>query len=181
MSADRPIPIDELVRTRIREVRENFRGPGDALSYRALADRIAAIGSRLDHSQLQRIENGTRLSLTDFLAIAAALGVDPRDLLSPETGAAGPVSGPGGVPSYARRVALTPGNDEHPRLEVYAGSLRLWLAGGWPLRDHDDRLRFFHDHAPADELAGRREEVERRRAAGNGGLPAPLHYATGED
>lgn len=89
-----------------------------------LADRLQDLGLNVDQSTIARIEKGQikRVTLDDALAIAAALGVQPVQLM---------------VPMKAdNRVALA------PNLIVEPSLARRWIRGQRTLRPEDERTYF---------------------------------------
>jgi transcriptional regulator with XRE-family HTH domain len=140
---------------RMREVR-GARG----WTQQRLSDEMRALGRQdLARSTLAKIETGAtraqNISLEDVLAICAALDVSPIDMLTPRD------------PSDEFAVA--------PEVSTYAGAVRGWWRGWWPLRDTDDR-QFFYGQAPVDEMADRVARGRDAQQRGEGAA-APDFYA----
>lgn len=144
----------EVFRLRMREIRGK-RGWSQA----DLAKRLVELGvDHLSRGTLSKIElpDSTRahnLSLDDALAIAAALGVSPVNMMLPTW--------------HGDQVAIT------PKLTVPAGSARAWVRGYWPLRHEDERI-FFTEIAPeeGEELL---KQAKARRAGE--GMPSTEYMA----
>src|SRR5438309_696250 len=74
--------VDRVVASRIRALR-GARG----LTQRDLADRVAALGVKIDQSRIARIERGSAtVNLADAIAIALALEVSVEGLIVPSEG-----------------------------------------------------------------------------------------------
>lgn len=131
------------------------RGWGQA----ELADRLAALGvTRLNRSTIAKIEaGGTRaqnLSLDDALAISAALGVAPVNMM---------------LPTWHRdTVAIT------PKLKRPAGGARAWFRGLWPLETDEETLRVFFTEIAPEEAEALLAQARARNP--DEGIPAPEHY-----
>ncbi len=130
----------EVFVRRVREVRA-ARG----WTQKRLTDELKVIGWPLSQSTIAKIEGGAtraqNISLEDAMAICATLGVSPIDMLTPR--------------DPADRLAVT------PEVVTYAGTVRAWWRGWWPLRDGDDR-QLYYGQAPPAEMA---ERVARGRDA----------------
>lgn len=123
----------EVFVRRIREVR-GARG----WSQQRLSDELKALGWPLAQSTIAKIESGAtrarNISVEDAMAVCAALGVSPLDMLV--------------LREPSDRFAVT------PELVTTAGSVRKWWRGEWRLRDGDDP-QFYFSQAPLHEMAER--------------------------
>jgi transcriptional regulator with XRE-family HTH domain len=114
--------VPQLFARRLSELRE-ARG----WSQQKLADRLAELGVRMDRAAIAKIERGQdahqkdrarRVSLEEFIALAAALGVSPLSLIGdPKTSKEIP---------FEVRVA--------PNLSLPLGFVFAWILGALPLR-----------------------------------------------
>lgn len=124
--------VGVTIARRIREVRK-----ARAWSQDDLAARIREIGGRISRPVLYRIEEGgtraRRLSVEEFLVIAAALGVAPLYLMTDTSDAPG------------RQTVLTTKIAMEPR------SARAWMAGtGNP--PGEESMRVYISQRPESEL-----------------------------
>jgi 8-oxo-dGTP pyrophosphatase MutT (NUDIX family) len=104
-------PVGHYVIANLKDLRDARR-----LTYRELADRLAALGRPIPTLGLSRIEKGTRrVDADDLVALAIALGVNPSALLMPRD--AGPYD--------EIRLASS--------LEATARAAWEWSAGNFPL------------------------------------------------
>jgi len=97
-----------------------------------LVNRLHKLGAtNWRQTKITKIENGEtkRLSLADTLELAAALGVQPAHLLTPDDG----------------EVALMPG------VTLPASNLRMWLRGFLPLYTEEEKDYFTGALVPANE------------------------------
>jgi transcriptional regulator with XRE-family HTH domain len=121
--------------------------------------KLDEIGWPMDRTALGKIETGTRnVTLEDFLALSAALGVEPAALLLP--------------PEDDTDVAVT------PVLNAPAWRVRSWLHGYQPVTNWDDEIdtRFFTEQVSNDEWRARRVGmVDRLRWAAYGLERAAAH------
>lgn len=110
--------LTELVGRNVAALR-NARG----LTTRALADKLEALGHRIAHSSLSKIEQGSRaVDVQDLVALALALGVNPNRLLLPP------------------RADDTP-TQLTPAVTVPAGIAWYWADGSLPVTVFDDDRR----------------------------------------
>lgn len=137
-------PFGLVFARRLREIRV-ARG----MTQQALAERLSELGRpNLSRGVLAKIEGNVRgrartVSLEDAVAIAAALGMSPLNMVSP--------------PSLLDPVEVLPG------VERPGGAVRQWIRGYWPLLESDetrDGLEWFFSAIPDEEYA----ENMRRRA-----------------
>lgn len=116
------------------------------LSQKELADRVTASGHMLSRVTLAKIEGATkradRVSLEDVLAIAAALGVSPVDLIVPHAG----------------ELAITPAT------ALDAEDARAWIRGVLLLPEIDPLA--FYAAKPVDELRAIARSLLVQRAGG---------------
>jgi transcriptional regulator with XRE-family HTH domain len=146
--------VGEVIASRIRHFRKT-RG----FTQERLAEELQDLGLEgFSQSMVAKVETdharAENLSVRRLLAFAMALNVAPVHLLTPDKG--------------ADRVQL-----DGREAVVYAGSLRTWIRGGWPLRDEDDRREFFAA-IPEEEFNALLAQRE-RRAEGEG-IPATEFY-----
>lgn len=146
--------LGEVLAARIRHFRKQ-RG----LSQEALADRLQNLGIEgFNQSMVAKVETdpsrAENLPVRRLLAFAMALNVSPIHLMTPDD--------PGDA------VALDGG------AEVYAGEVRQWVRGYWPLRN-DDRREFFSS-VPENEFEALVGQAATRNVGK--GLPAPEFYVT---
>lgn len=129
------IPIDDLFRLRVRELRErHFRSQG------SFAKALREAGLKISQPTVHRIENGGRkVSLQEALVIAATLRVSPVHLLTPAD----------------EKVSI----EITPKLTFRAPRIKSWLLSLWPLRDGD--MREFAYEMSADDLRRLMEEKTR--------------------
>jgi transcriptional regulator with XRE-family HTH domain len=110
----------------------------EPLSQAELAQRMTEIGHPMHQTAIAKIETGDRaVSLADALALAAALSVDPSQLLS-------------GSYSGEKQVEITSKKKVKPR------QMRRWLRGRLPLEGSDER-RYWD--AVSDEEARAQRDV----------------------
>lgn len=103
-----PSPTD-IFRTQVRKVRQAL-----GLSQQELAERLTALNGHVDRVTVVRTESGARgVSIDEAILYAAALGVSPVKLLTPDPA--------------DEMVAIA------PHLEVPARRARRWLRGKEPL------------------------------------------------
>ena len=148
----------EVIRRRLREVRDSRRITRDELS-----DRLEAIGYPIEALTLARIETGRmkRLSVDDVFALAYALDVSPLFLMLPYGGRL--------VVYEGQTVWLSDETVEVAASVQPVGShmLRDWLRGNETLPGQDASR--FNRELPPDELANLRAAA----AAVEVGLPSP--------
>ncbi|WP_119581064.1 helix-turn-helix transcriptional regulator [Streptomyces europaeiscabiei] len=124
---ERPTPTSVIAK-RVREVRDR-RG----LTAEQLAERLVNLGVSWQRSTVAKLENGKRenVTVTEWLALAAALNVAPVHLLIP------PDVGEGDTYQVT------------PETQVSATAARDWIRGRHPLPGA--RRREFAAEAPDDE------------------------------
>jgi transcriptional regulator with XRE-family HTH domain len=116
-----PISVGEAFAARLRQARQEREW-----RQQDLAAAVTELGLPMDRTTLAKIEKGQRQPrLEEFVALAAALGVDPGRLLVTEDAY--------GSESDVR-VA--------PRLTVSADTFRSWLRGAMPLNPEDETSYF---------------------------------------
>jgi transcriptional regulator with XRE-family HTH domain len=122
----------QVLAYRLKEVRERRRW-----SQQQLSDRLAAIGHPLHRVTIAKIEQGgpraAKASLTDVLALAAALNCPPLHLFIPLRD--------------DQRVFVT------GKCVPTAAQAREWIRGGAPLgAANEDDARFYFQEQPLSEL-----------------------------
>lgn len=112
---------NEVASERLRALRD-ARG----LTTRELAERVRALGVKIQHTGITRRESGeTPLRPSELFAFAYALDTSPLDLLVP-------------ADDDERGVAVTP----EVTVEK-SGNLRRWIRGDLPLRGQDG-IRYYY-------------------------------------
>lgn len=130
---------------------------------RGLTQEQLAKRLNMTRGTLAKIEANTEhradgATVDELLSIAAALNVAPVHLLTPfEDDARVRVTGAG---------------------VFIAGRLRLWIRGGWPLRDDDDRGEYARTIPPSEFEQLMLQAARRRRDEGS---PANEHYLPSVD
>jgi transcriptional regulator with XRE-family HTH domain len=111
---------NQVVGERVRTIREARR-----LSQRELAARVQALGVRVHHPGIGKVEQGQRrLDVSELFAFAYALDVSPLHLMVP-------------AEDDASGVAVTP-----DLILTKAGNLRRWMRGHVPLVGQDG-MRYY--------------------------------------
>ena len=119
---------NQVVGERVRTIREARR-----LSQRELAARVQALGVRIHHPGIGKVEQGQRrLDVSELFAFAYALDVSPLHLMVPADDDAGGVA-------VTPDVTLTK-----------SGNLRRWIRGHVPLAGQDGS-RFYRIAVPLSE------------------------------
>jgi transcriptional regulator with XRE-family HTH domain len=98
-------PIQSIVARHVKALRTE-----QGLTQRQLAELVAQLGVKIDHSRIARVENGSAsLDLVEAVAVAIALGVSLETLITPD--------------EPNERVKVT------PTIDVDRGQLHTWLVG----------------------------------------------------
>ena len=119
---------ETVVAKQVREIRKR-RGWTQA----DLAARLSEIDAGLSQPAVAKIETGGRnVSLSETLALAAALNVAPVHLFVPMS------------PKLSPGVAIT------PSLTAGSNNLRGWVRGEHPLTDADSASEFYAEVAEAE-------------------------------
>lgn len=139
-------PAGETVRANVKRLREHQN-----LGYSQLSRKLDEVGRSVPDLGLRRIETGERrVDADDLVALAAALGVSPIDLLLPGTP---DPDNPAEFVAWGdnpEEMVAAPGEDGR----IPAGRLWQWLRADMPLPGYKGPHRKFYVDARPDWDAG---------------------------
>jgi transcriptional regulator with XRE-family HTH domain len=169
-----PTPTQVFAR-RLKRARENAR-----LSQDELHHRLKVLGYKLSRSAIAQIElERRRVTLDDWLALAAALGVAPLHLVVPFEDEE-PVIPPKANPDSEQFAVFNPGTSLRVAENVILIPLvaRMWIKGVaiYPGADLRDNYRYYVGEVPP----ARRWEIEREWARREGREPGPRAVPEGK-